>query len=354
MKTARAITVMGFITAFAVGIVVVLFLTSEDIMHHRNNFIRRFSDQVEKNYEIDLQLKGYYFAGESDDSIYLGNYDAPLYFASVDKKLKKLQPHVMQIDQMDLPYRSVEVRVRGSQIFLVDGTVPCVFRGELKSLKMKYVVRPDKTFSHVVVIDSVNIAYRTHNKDGESILGLSKLDGRNKINQRLLQKQIDGNFDVDGSLYYDAELKKLVYVYLYRNQYIIANPDLSLDSRGNTIDTVSKAKIKVSYIKSHNAKKMSAPPLSINRTAAVYNGLLFVNSELIGKYEDEKIWKQASIIDVYSITDRSYISSLYIYNIKKKKLRAMYASGNNLYAIIGHTLVSYKLTDLITKHYAVK
>lgn len=354
MKIGKVIALMALIATLGVGIVVVLFLASENIMHHRNNFVRRFSDQVEKNYEIDLQSKAYYFAGDSGDSLYLGNYDGPLYMAAVDKKLKKMKLHALKIDRMDLPFRSVEIRVSPPYFFLLDGTVPCIFRGELKTLNAKYAVKPDATFSKVVAINSETVAYRTHNNAGESILGLSKLDGTNRINQGLLQKQIDGNFDVDGSLSYDTGLKKLIYVYLYRNQYIVATPDLSLDSRGNTIDTVSKAQIKVAYIKSHDAKKMAAPPLSVNKTSTAYNGLLFVNSELISKYEDVDVWDQASVIDVYDLKDRSYIASLYIYNIKKKKLRALYASGNNLYAIIGNTLVSYKLTELITKHYAVK
>lgn len=356
MKTGKAIGLMTLIAAIAIGIVVLLFIASEEIIHHRNNFVRRFSDQVEKNYEIDLKSKSYYFAGESGDSIYLGNYDGPLYIAAVDKKLQlqKMQLRTMKIDRMELPFRSVELRIRPPYVFLVDGTVPCIFRGELKSLNAKYIMKPPAKFSRAVVVDSVTIAYRTRNNVGENILGLSKLSGGNIVNPRLLQKQIDGNFDVDGSLYYDQKLKKLIYVYLYRNQYIVANPDLSLDYRGNTIDTVSTAQIKVAYIKSHNAKKMAAPPLSVNQTAAVNNGLLFVNSNLIGQYEDIGIWDKASIIDVYNLKDRSYIASLYIYDIQKKKLRALYASGNNLYAIIGNTLVSYKLTNLITKHYAVK
>lgn len=354
MKTSKAITLLLVITTVAVGIVVVLFIASENIIHHRNNFVRRFSDQVEKNYEIDLKSKAYYFAGDSGDSLYLGNYDGPLYMAAVDKKLKELKLHSLKIDKMDLPFRSVEIRVCAPYFFLLDGTIPCIFRGDLKTLSAKYSMKPDATFSKVMAVDSSTVAYRTHNNAGESALGLSKLDGTNKINIGLLQKQIDGNFDVDGSIYYDAILKKLVYVYLYRNQYIVANPDLSLDFRGNTIDTVSKAQIKVAYIKSLDAKKMAAPPLSVNKTSAVHNGLLFVNSELIGKYEDIDVWKQASVIDVYDLSDRSYVASLYIYNIDNKKLRALYASGDNLYALIGQKLVSYKLTDLITKHYAVK
>lgn len=354
MKGKNAITLMIAVAVFAVGIVVALFLVSEDIIHHRNNFVRRFSDMVEKNYQIDLKSNGYYFAGESGDTLYLGSYDGPLYLTKVDKKLKRLDIDRIKIDRMDLPFRSVETRVQPPYFFLTDGTVPCIFRGDLKSLSGKYVMKPGGTFSRPAAVDSVTVAYRTHGNNGESVIGSSTINRNERLNPSLLQKQIDGNFDVDGSLYYDSALRKLVYVYLYRNQYVIANPDLSLDSRGNTIDTVSKAQIKVAFVKSIGAKKMAAPPLTVNQTAAVHNGLLFVNSGLISKYEDMQIWDQASVVDVYDLRDRSYVASLYIYHIDRKGPRALYASGENLYAIIGHTLVSYRLTDIITKHYARK
>lgn len=352
MKLSKIIVLLISITSIASGIVVALFVSSEDIIHHRNNFVRRFSDQVEKNHEIDLKYNAFYFAGEDETKIYLGNYSGPLLLATVDKKLHKFNNYTMQIDRMELPFRSVEVRIRPPHFFLLDGTVPCIFKGRLQNLRAKYLAKPHLSFSHAQVIDSTTIAYCTNKKNGESVLGFSKIDGATQTNPSLLQKQIDGNFDVDGTLLYDSGLNKLVFVYLYRNQFIVTKPDLTLEYRGKTIDTVAKAQIKVAYIKSIDAKKMAAPPLIVNQTATAYNGLLFVNSKLIGKYEDIKIWDQASVVDVYDLKDGSYVASLYIYNIGKSKMRTLYASGENLYAIIGHHLVSYKLTDLITKHYA--
>lgn len=350
MKLSKSIGILLFIAILATGLVVILFIASENIIHKRNNFVRRFSDGVEKTAQLDLKSNGYYFAGESADTLYLGSYDGPLYLTKVNKNLTAQSVHHIQLSHMNLPFRSAEVRVQPPYFFLTDGTVPCIFRGKLHNLFAKYIAKPGGTFSRPVVIDSATIAYRTHDQTGQSVIGIQHIKGAEKLSNRLLQKQIDGNFDVDGTLNYDTKLQKLVYTYLYRNQYVIAQNDLSLAARGNTIDTTSKAQIKVAYVKSIQAQKMAAPPLVVNQTATTGEGLLYVHSKLIGKYEDAKIWNQASVIDVYNLKDQTYIASLYIYHINKKAPRSLFATGNHLYAIIGQTLVRYQLTSLITSH----
>lgn len=83
----------------------------------------------------------------------------------------------------------------------------------------------------------------------------------------LLQKQFDGIFDTDGSFHFNSQLNKIVYVYLYRNQYIVSSPDLTLDYRGNTIDTVSRAQIKLAKLKNNsNMQTFSKPPLAFFKT----------------------------------------------------------------------------------------
>ncbi|UPT69973.1 MAG: hypothetical protein M0D53_12635 [Flavobacterium sp. JAD_PAG50586_2] len=170
-----------------------------------------------------------------------------------------------------------------------------------------------------------------------------------KQNPALLQKQIDGRFDTDGVLSYDGYTNQLVYIYYYRNQYIVADSKLNLIHRGNTIDTTTRAKIKVAFIKDRNEKKFSAPPMTVNKNAYAYKGLLFVNSALMGRYESEKMWKQASIVDVYDYKNRRYIVSFYVYNIDGERLADFAVQGNNFYGIVGTHLVSYKMSNLVIK-----
>ena len=109
--------------------------------------------------------------------------------------------------------------------------------------------------------------------------------------------------------------------------------------------------MKVVTISSSGETKLAAPPLLVNKTSAVHNNLLFVASNLPGKYESLVMWKKASIIDLYNLDNRAYLLSFYIYDNDNKKMRSFCLEGNYLYALIGEKLISYKLRKSVTKNY---
>lgn len=343
-------------TFFAICSMVLLFIFSEDIIHHQNNFIRRFPNQVTKAHQIDLRFNSYYLAGTTGNKIYLGNYTAPLLITVIDTALKTKKEFNANLSNINYPFQSVQVRVVPPNFYVVDGTVPIIFKGKIKDWKASVKWHGSVLFSRFELIDSLTIACRSiKNPSGESVLGTLYFGNPAvfNLNYKLLQKQIDGIFDVDGTLQYDPQLKRLVYVYLYRNQFIVADKRLNLDYRGKTIDTVHRAQIEVAYLANTQEKKLAAPPLIVNKISAVYKNLLFVNSGLPGRYEDDKMWKEASIIDVYDLNDKSYISSFYIYDISNKKLKSFFVRDNHLYGFVGQYLVDYKFTKLITDNYSL-
>ena len=157
---------------------------------------------------------------------------------------------------------------------------------------------------------------------------------------------MDGIFDTDGILLYNSQIKKLQYVYYYRNQYLIFDDNMKLEKQGRTIDTVSKAKLKV--VNTSNGESILAtPPLQINKNAATYFNLLFIQSERIGKFEDDEILKFATIIDVYDTATNEYLSSFYIYKIENLKLKSFTIYDGKVYAITGKYLSVLKLNDKI-------
>lgn len=347
--------VYGFLTIlFASGtaLIVVLFLMSEDIVQHRNNFVRRLPEQFFEERDIDLGFNSYYFAGAVNGKVYLGNVTAPLLLTEINADLTNKKEIVMKINKLDLPFRSLHIQVYPKYFFASDGTVPVIFRGKTGDWSAALQQGTTKPFSNPVFTDSVSVAFRTDKPNAENILGTYSFGSHHvKLNPLLLQKQIDGIFDTDGILNYDPYSNKLVYIYYYRNQYIVADSKLKLLYRGNTIDTISKAQIKVVYNKSRDERKLAAPPLTINKNAHVYKGLLFVNSTLMGKFEDEKMWKQASIVDVYDLHNRSYLVSFYVYNINGERLNSFIVQGNRFYGLIGTHLVSYKMSNLVSQKY---
>lgn len=354
MKAKRLSLILIGITLVSTAIVIVLFVLSENIVHYHNKLTRRFPHTPAKVvYTADLKLNSYYIAGIDTDKIYLGNDTAPLLITVLDQQLNHTEKKVIDLEPKDLPFQAVKIVVQSPYFFVLDGRVPCLYKGQTKDWKAKIKVRGGAYFTTAEAIDSTAVAVRAHSSiNGESILGVIDLDkGKTILNPKILQKQFDGVFDTDGQLLYSPELKRIIFLYAYRNEFTAADRDLKIDFRGNTIDTITRAKLSVVKIKEKGQKKLAKPPLFVNKSSAVSKDLLFVNSAIPGRYEDDKIWKSASIIDVYDIAQKRYLFSFCIYDIKGKKLKSFVIQGNKLIALIDNHIIRYDLDEKIISNY---
>ena len=322
-----------------------LFLFSEDIMQKENPFIRRFPQaSAAKVGSIDLRNPSYYVAGTDKNKIYLANRLAPLQILKIDSNLKNKKKYTIKLDRENFKFQAVEVRVTAPYFYVIDGTVPVIYRGLISDWKAKVISENRFYFSDIVFINEKQAVFRTQNpRTVENIVGVSNSYERKdvKYNPQVLQKQLDGIFDTDGTLQYSTTLHKLIYTYYYRNQYIITNESLVVEHRGNTIDTTTKAKLKVVKIKQSGDTKLGAPPYMVNSRTTVWGNLLFVNSLLRGKYEGSKVWKYATVVDVYDISKQTYVLSFYVYDEEGFRMQNFLASDSALYIISGHYLLKY-------------
>lgn len=335
-------------------LVVVLYLWSERIIHYDNTFSRRYPPHGAQEIKaLNLEVNSFYFAGIGEGKIYLGNSTSPLLITVVDTSLLSKSNFNIELHEKHLKYRTPQIKISGNNFFVYEGLMPYVYKGKIENKIGKLQLNHGNRFSQLEIIDSIHLAVRfIHPKTGENILGrIHLLDTLKPIlNTRVLEKQLDGIFDTDGYLLYDATVQRVVYLYRYRNQFIVLDNQLKIDYKGNTIDTISKAQIKTLTIKKNNITTYSEPPLIVNKTAAVSSGMLYVNSALPGKYEYNSLCKNASIIDVYDLIEKSYQSSFPIYNKNKDRMRSFVVVGDRLYALIGDQLVSYKLRKHLTKN----
>ena len=342
------------ISCFSLLLMAVIFLTSEDIVHKRNNFTRRFPPfPAERVTDKDLKFNSFYFAGQSNGSVYLGNSTAPAVITMIDSSLRITQKYQINIKDTLQHFRNIKLRVTPPFFYLYDGTVPCIFKGKLND--MNAMLQRDKLpgFTKAEVVDSSNFIVRTLSKNHEHLLSTIDLGdkGRRVDSPGLLQKQADGIFDTDGSIQYSPELKKFVYLYYYRNQYVVADEKLKLIDRGNTIDTTTKAKVKIVYVKEKKQRTFAAPPLLVNRLSTLHRNLLFINSTLQGKYDTTKMWDNANFIDVYDIISKSYLFTFYVYKVDGEKIDDMIVTDSHLYALLGTKIVVYKLNDVLKKKF---
>lgn len=336
------------LTLLVLGSVLVitgLFLFSEDIMQKENPFIRRFPQaSAAKVGSIDLRNTSYYVAGTNKNKIYLANRLAPLQILEIDSNLKSKKKYTIQLDRENFNFKAVEIRINAPYFYVIDGTVPVIYRGLISDWKAKVISENRFYFSDIVFINEKQAVFRTQNpRTVENIVGVSNSYERKdvKYNPQVLQKQLDGIFDTDGTLQYSTTLHKLIYTYYYRNQYIITNESLVVEHRGNTIDTTTKAKLKVVKIKQSGDTKLGAPPYMVNSRTTVWGNLLFVNSLLRGKYEGSKVWKYATVVDVYDISKQTYVLSFYVYDEEGFRMQNFLASDSALYIISGHYLLKY-------------
>lgn len=250
----------GGLSVAACVAVIALFLTSEDLLQNDNPFIRRFPPHVaDYRGQTDLYYNSFYIAGYDHNRLYLGNYSARLRLWSVGRTLRDITEHRIRF-QNDLPkFKRNVFRVADGHFFIFDGNVPAVYSGNTADWIAKQSSVPPPYFTVAEPIDSVTIAVRsTSGVDRSNILGTFSIRQRTeKFHIGLLQRQTasDGLFDTEGSLAYLKEINGLVYVYRYRNEYFVAEPSGDLRYRANTIDTMSKAHIKVADIRSRKEKR---------------------------------------------------------------------------------------------------
>ncbi len=354
-RITRTLALISITTALSCVIVIVLFLGSEHIIKKENNFTRRFLNHpvIEEKKILELDNPNYYFAGYDDGHIYLGNRIFPQILISVDTGLQ--YEHLMKIlpDHMNYKFTNVRVQVNGGFYYFYDGTIPVIFRGILGNPNAKTLSFQDAYFNQLVVLDSSRFAVRTQSSATKqftlALLDLNS-DPKIKLYPQLLEKQFDGVFDVDGNLSFDRYQKNLIYTYLYRNQYLVMDEQLNLKNTLNTIDTTRTAQIKTTKL-ADGRHKMNAPPLKVNRQSLAFGGLLFNQSDLMGKLESREAWKAAKVIDIYRTDRQEYIGSFYIYNKKEMKMRDFMITEKYMYVLRGDEVVRYRIRDIIKKNY---
>ncbi|TPG31323.1 MauE/DoxX family redox-associated membrane protein [Flavobacterium pectinovorum] len=331
----------------SVGIVALLFVLSEDMIHHRNNFVRRFPKHPTTGKKtILLPNAAYYIAGFDRDQVYLGNRAEPLAVTIFDTSLVEKKTIHIDLPKYNFSYTVPRLAVKSPYFYFSDGNVPCIFIGNTVSWKAELKMYRKAYFSILKPIDNKTAVIRAiDSKTKNNTLGLFAFNSNIalKLNGCLLQKQVDGVFDTDGSLLYNSQLDKVIYTYAYRNEFLIIDSKLGRHTSGHTIDTTSHAQVAVASIKSKNIKTLARQPKLVNKLTASFGNYLFVNAALIGKYEPEIMWKQASIIDVYNLKENTYAFSFYVYNIEGRTMDEFVVLNDRIVSLNGRHLTIEKL-----------
>lgn len=326
----------------------VLFLLSEDMIHRRNNFTRRFPHHpATLDSIVDLKVNSYYIAGASDGKVYLGNSTAPLVVTVVDSTMQLQRQITIKLSPARDMFYSLQLSVRMPYFYLSDGKTPIVYRGLVGEWTATIWTQGTAYFNAFEPIDGHRAVFRAvSSAQREHILGLFTVFDSTKVKvNRLLDKQTDGIFDTAGTLIYNPDYQKILYTYLYRNEYLVIDGALQTKIVRHTIDTSSHVRIKTRYNSTTKERKLASPGRTVNNRAQTYRQYLFVNSALMGQYEPAEMWDKASVVDVYDFNRGTYAFSFYLTHIMKQPMSDFIMTDTKAYVLCGSYLSSYRLTD---------
>ena len=348
MRTKSFILLIVGCTLVSIGLVVTLFSFSESELESNNSFLRRYTHHpATKLYALELGFNSYYIAGVSGGKVFLANRTAPLHLITLDISSRDTCHLRIKLQEKGLPFRNVKIAVKDKEFFLYDGTVPVIFKGTTKTLSAAVQSKSEAYFSDAQPISPTAYILRVQEATSGNV-ELAKLEtktGNLVIYKNLIDGEIDGFFDSDGSLLYNRELQKIIYVYRYRNNYLVLQPDLKLFSRGKTIDTTKIANLNLIVDSSLKQIKIGPNAVTVNNLISSFGNYLFINSPRIGKHEDPDQLESASIIDAYELKNNSYYLSFYLYHNKNEELTDFNVHENVLVAVVGSRIIIYDLKE---------
>lgn len=340
-------------TLICVLLISILYLHSTKINSKGNSFVRQFPSHIISNSKsLDIEHNSYYIAGVSDRFIYLGNSTAPSFFLISDYTLQDTLHYTIGLPYDRIAIAYLNAVIDSPNIYLSEGVTPAILQADIfDSLFQNHYFFKDLHFSLSVPLSKTSFILRTY----DSILHRNILAKKTlapdsiKYATNILEKQIDGMFCTDGMLLYEKELQRLIYFYYYRNQFLCLDTNLNILYRGKTIDNIEQARIKVDTVSSHKMTTLSSPPLIVNEKGCISKNYLFINSNILAKHEDEKSFRNSSVIDVYSLTDGVYKFSFYLPNFKEKKMKCFQIRNGKVFALYDHYLLSFDLNLYLLK-----
>jgi hypothetical protein len=327
-------------------LVVTLYAVSNKIVHEPGSFLRIYQkDAAIKSNEIDLGLNSWYIAGIADNHIYLGNLTQPLDLLITNLSLTDSQ-HV-RITLRDLGSKSVyqksRIRIASPYFYYADGITPALFRGRIGEWQADRLKFDSAYFDYTEIIGPASVAIRAHNLDLENVLGkVQEIDPKVSLAPDLLQKQLEGVFSTDGMLRYNTNLKRLIYTYYYRNEYVVYDTNLTLDYRGHTIDTFSLAQIKTAFVHSTKTHTLVSKKIT-NKESCTSGNYLFISSNLLAKNDFNRTFDLMALIDVYDLRNNTYRFSFSLphYDARTKLREFRVYNDKFLIAIYDHYLVKF-------------
>jgi hypothetical protein len=304
-----------------------------------NGFYRIFPPHpIEKTVTLDLQSDHYYLAGMTSNSIYLADQKDPFHILRSSLDLSDTQNLDITYSR-NLKLQFGRIRVDSPRIYLTDWNTKTILSGKMDSPILADDYPNTTSFVDAAPLSPKSVVIKTLNDSNNGYILAKETDGVPLLKAPgILEKQDEGFFSTDGMITYDNQLLSFIYLYYYRNQYLVIDSNLQLRFRGRTIDTVSWAKLQTSIIPSEHALTISGTPLLVNNHMAVFEKWLIVHSNLIADNESKSLFNDSYVMDVYNLLTHTYAYSFHAPRRQSKKITGIWLQSNRLALIEGQYL----------------
>jgi hypothetical protein len=350
MQRTTTITILVCLGAIVIAMTMLYWTSpiSEEIKPYP--FSRSFANAtITQEAIIEPDEKNLYFAGTDEGNIYFGHHRMPYMLIKCSKDLKHSEKIGLKMKGVD-SVRSLDqfkIIVEPPYFYIANGMMPILVRGNIGHwIADTIVTKKDYYFTDVVPITSTTFALRSFSEyqNGLQLALLNRLDTpRFKFNFNLLTQQQDGLFSVYGYIIPYKQENKIIYVYTYRNQYLVIDSNMQNHQIKNTIDSFSIAPIRVGSYNQNSQHALSSPGNVVNGASCVYKNNLYIKSTLLAKNEDVATFMNSSTIDVYDLKKGEYAFSFHIPNLNNNKFTDFRIVDDYIYVILKNKIAKFKI-----------
>lgn len=333
------------LSALLAIIPLLLFFILHQINHRKvaYDFKRNILQHTKEMKGFDLKYNSYYIAGHVGDNLYLGNVTTKPRLLKIDGELRDTQLFDIKIYNKSAEIKGVyQVAVDAERFYLYNGVERAILSGETSRWMANPNPIPKPFFQEMVPLNKQSVVFRyLSSRTNANSLRKETLHQGRVENDQILEKQVDGQFCTTGILNYHPDLNILTYLYAYRNEILVIDTNLKLIRKLKTIDPIDTARFNIAAIQSEDSKVITGPSVLVNAKCAAWKNYLFVQSKIMGRNEDERLFKKSTVIDIYDLQKFEYIGSLYLPNQVAGNIRQFEVVGNHIYTMIGHYIQRY-------------
>lgn len=327
-------------------LVIVLYILSDKPNTRRNGFTRKFQHISLKGYKtLDLLEPGFHIAGLDSPHIFFANLDSS--YQVLDVQYENLNKR--KINPTTTATRSgkaFDIHVENSTIYMTQINSDIIQTNSLQNLNPYNYYLNNLFFTLALPVSKNSFILRGYDPSLKTNILIKKTFSPASLKLApVLEKQYDGFFCTEGLLLYNKQAARIFYLYAYRNQFICLDTNLNVLYKAKTIDTTSKAKIKLTEIKSTKSIVLASRPLVVNTKACSYGNTLYINSTLIADNEKKETFARSSVIDLYDAENGNYRSSFYVPDLGDIKMTDFYVKGNLIFILYGNVLKIFTIED---------